>query len=415
MRILFIHQNFPGQFVHIAPAMAERGHEVVGLTASTNKRPSPVPVLQYVWDNPRFDPQVYKMGTTYMEMAHRGSVVASACAEIKARGFVPDLVFGHFGWGETLFIKDVWRETKLLAYAEFCYREHGLDTNFDPEFSNSDWRGSMWRTSRQAHILHAIHSVDAMLVPTRFQASTFPDYARARATVIHDGVDTDRIVPAKEATVQIPGTKLRFRKGDELLTFVNRNLEPYRGYHIMMRALPKILKERPNAQVVMVGDNGVSYGVRPPGDRSWKQIFLDEVKDQIDLSRVHFVGQVPYQTFIDLMRVSRVHAYLTYPFVLSWSMLEAMSAGALVIGSRTPPVEEVIEHGKNGLLVDFFDVPGWSDAIIEGLADTARYDGLREAARATVVDQYDLRRICLPKQIAWLEGFKSADAAMTKA
>ncbi len=221
--------------------------------------------------------------------------------------------------------------------------------------------------------------------------------------MIHDGIDTDRVRPGDNATVQLPGTTLRFRKGDEIITFVNRNLEPYRGYHIFMRALPAVLAARPNAQVVIVGADDVSYGAKPPPGKTWKGIFLDEVKDRLDMSRVHFVGQVPYATFVDLMRVARVHAYLTYPFVLSWSMLEAMSAGALVIGSRTPPVEEVIEDGVNGQLVDFFDVKVWSATLIEALAEPGRFEGMRTAARQTVIDRYDLRSVCLPRMIDFVE------------
>jgi glycosyltransferase involved in cell wall biosynthesis len=170
-----------------------------------------------------------------------------------------------------------------------------------------------------------------------------------------------------------------------------------------MRALPAVLEARTDAQVVIVGEDGVSYGRKPPGEKSWKQIFLDEVGDRLDRSRVHFVGRISYATFVDLLRVSRVHAYLTYPFVLSWSMLEALSAGCLVLGSRTPPVEEIIEDGVNGRLVDFFDVRAWSDALVEALAQPERFDHLRAAARQTIIERYDLRRHCLPKLLAFVE------------
>ena len=201
----------------------------------------------------------------------------------------------------------------------------------------------------------------------------------------------------------LPGTSVRFNRGDELLTFINRNLEPYRGFHIFMRALPKVLAARPNAQVVIVGGDDVSYGNRAASGKSWKEQILSEIGSQLDPGRVHFTGRVPYTTFLDLMRVTRVHAYLTVPFVLSWSMLEAMSAGALVIGSRTAPVEEVIEHGQNGLLVDFFDVSAWVDNLTSALADPERFEALRLAGRRTVVDHYDLHRICLPRQLELVE------------
>ena len=405
MRVLFVHQNFPAQFVHVAPALAARGHDVLGMTTDQHKNPSPVPVLRYKWTPRAFETRTHGLGATYAEMTYRGQVVATAAAELRSkRGYVPDIVFGSIGWGETLFLREVWPEARHLLYAELFYRPRGLDVGFDPEYSSGSLASRMAVTARQGHLLLAINGADKLLSPTRWQASSFPADVQSRMTVIHDGIDTDRVRPAEgAASVQIPSTQLRFRKGDELLTFINRNLEPHRGCHIFLRALPAVLEARPHAQVVVVGGNGRSYSPSPGPEKSWKQIFLDEVGPRLDMSRVHFVGQIPYATFVDLMRVTRVHAYLTYPFVLSWSMLEAMSAGALVIGSRTPPVEEVIEHGSNGLLVDFFDVEAWSEALIEALAEPARFDHLRREARRSIVERYDLRTRCLPRLLDFIE------------
>jgi glycosyltransferase involved in cell wall biosynthesis len=222
--------------------------------------------------------------------------------------------------------------------------------------------------------------------------------------VIFDGVNTDLVAPNAAASLTLPNG-LQLRTGDEVLTFVNRNLEPYRGYHTFMRALPEVLAAQPNAQVVIVGGDDVSYGAAAAEGQSWKQFFLDEVKDRIDLSRVHFLGKVPYPDFVMLMQVSRVHAYLTYPFVLSWSMIEAMSAGAYVVGSRTAPVEEVITDGVNGRLVDFFDIKAWSDALTQGLAEPERFLPLRRAARQTIVGNYDLQNVCMPRMVSFVEGF----------
>lgn len=404
MRILFVHQNFPGQFVHLAPALAQRGHDVRALTVDTNRRGSPVPVGRYKLEPRQFDRQVFGLATTFAERAHQGETVARAAAIMRDRhDYVPDIVFGHLGWGEVLFLKEVWPASRLIVYAEFFYRPRGLDVGFDPEFPRDELANNLWVTARQGPLLLGMNPADKALAPTIWQASSFPDYLRERITVIHDGIDTDRVRPSDTATVELPGTKTRLRKSDEVLTFVNRNLEPYRGYHIFMRALPEVLAARKHAHVVIVGADGVSYGTRAPDGKTWKQVFLGEVADRLDLSRVHFVGQVPYATFVDLMRVSRVHAYLTYPFVLSWSMLEAMSAGAHVIASRTPPVEEVITDGVNGRLVDFFDVKAWSHALIEGLAAPDRFAGLRAAARQTILDTYDLRSKSLPKLIEFVE------------
>ena len=404
MRILFVHQNFPGQFMHVAPALRQRGHEVLALTAKTNQRPSPVPVVRYAFEPPTIDSKTPRLATTFAEHAARAEVVAHAASELQSKqNFNPDVVFGHIGWGEAMFLREVWPEARHLLYAELFYRPRGLDTGFDPEFQRSDLMHRIWITSRQAHLLQAMAAADKALAPTHWQARSFPEPLRQRIEVNHDGIDTERIRPRADAAFEVPGGHLTLRAGDEVLTFVNRNLEPYRGYHILMRALPKVLAARPNAHVVLVGGSGVSYGTKPRDGHSWKDTFLDEVKDRIDLDRVHFVGTIPYEKFLALIQVSRVHAYLTYPFVLSWSMLEAMSAGALIVGSRTPPVEEVIQDGVNGRLVDFFDVDGWSEALIECLAEPGRFAHLRRAGRQTIIDGYDLKTRCLPRLIDFVE------------
>ena len=400
MKILFVHQNFPGQFLHLAPALAGRGHDVLALTAQNNRRPAPVRVLRY-----RLPPAVETKGLarTYAEATERAASVARACAQLAAQeNYAPDIVFGHGGWGETLFLREVWPAARHLSYAEFFYHSTELDTDFDPEFRRPSLPAQMAVTARSAHLGQSVLQADAALAPTVWQASTFPAGLREKITVIHDGIDTDRVRPDASARLDLPDGRI-LRAGDEVISFVNRNLEPYRGYHVFMRALPAVLAARPEAQVVIVGGEGQSYGPRPAGPLSWKRKFLDEVAGRIDPARVHFLGRVPYAQYLSLIQLARVHAYLSYPFVLSWSLLEAMSAGACVIGSRTPPVEEVIEDGRNGRLVDFFDIAGWSAALIDALENPARADPMRLAARATVVERYDLKRICLPRLVDFVE------------
>ncbi len=311
---------------------------------------------------------------------------------------------GHSGWGETLFLKEVWPTARLIVYAEFYYKGRGADVGFDPEFSTGHFDQVMIAQGRTTHLGQALTHADAGLSPTQWQASTYPAPLRQMIEVIFDGVNTQQLAPNPSAGVDLSNGHT-LRAGDEVLTFVNRNLEPYRGYHIFMRALPAVLAARPDAQVMIVGGDSVSYGNAPVGKTGWKDTILDEVRGEIDFDRVHFVGKIPYDQFIALMQISRVHAYLTYPFVLSWSMVEAMSAGALIVGSNTAPVAEMIRHGENGLLVDFFDVKAWSDILIETLAHPERYADLRTAARKTVVDQYDLQTICLPRTIQYVESF----------
>lgn len=404
MKVLFVHQNFPGQFLHLAPELTRRGHEVRMLTDAANKRIFATEGFRYKFDAAPVDSAATRLGRNYTTMSDRGVVVARACLQLLEKGYVPDVIFGHSGWGETLFLKEVWPEAKLIVYAEFYYRGRGADVGFDPEFSAQNFDQVMIAQGRTAHLGQALLHADAGLSPTKWQASTYPAALRERIRVIFDGVDTAVMRPDDQAQVTLPNGQV-VKAGDEVLTFVNRNLEPYRGYHIFMRALPAVMKERPDAQVVIVGGDEVSYGAAPKGAKGWKDTFLNEVKDQLDLSRVHFMGKVPYPTFVSLMQLSRAHAYLTYPFVLSWSMLESMAAGAHVVGSDTAPVRELIRDGENGTLVDFFDVKGWSKALVKALARPEKFLDLRRAARQTILEGYDLRSVSLPAMVEYVEGF----------
>jgi len=402
MKILFVHQNFPGQFLHLAPALKNLGHQCLAVTDMGNQRQTAIETLKYKFEAQAVDPAATRLGRNYTQMSDRGVLVARACLNLRQqRGYVPDVIFGHSGWGETLFLKEVWPEAKLLIYAEFYYRGRGADVGFDAEYNPPNFDQLMIAQGRAGHLGQALLHADAGVAPTEWQASTFPPALRKMLDVIHDGVNTSVMVPNPNARFALPTGEI-LRPGDEVLTFVNRNLEPYRGYHIFMRALSAVLKARPKAQVVIVGGDEVSYGSTPKGAKGWKDTILNEVRDQLDMSRVHFMGRVAYDHFTALMQISRAHAYLTYPFVLSWSMIEAMSAGAHVIGSATPPVQEVIEAGVNGTLVDFFDVPAWSATLIKALAHPEQFDALRHAARQTAVDRYDQRAL-LPKMIEFVE------------
>jgi glycosyltransferase involved in cell wall biosynthesis len=403
VKVLFVHQNFPGQFLHLAPELQRRGHDCLALTDSQNKRTSTTDTVRYRHDPVAIDPAATRLGRNYTLMSDRGVTVARAACQLRdTKGYVPDVIIGHSGWGETLFLKEVWPSAKLIVYAEFYYRGQGADVGFDAEFNPPNFDQVMIAQGRAAYLGQALLHADAGLSPTEWQASSYPAPLRSLIKVIHDGVDTNVMQPNAQATLPLPNGKT-LRAGDEVLTFVNRNLEPYRGYHIFMRALPQVMAARPNAEVVIVGGDEVSYGAAPKDAKGWKDVILDEVRDKLDLSRVHFLGRVPYDHFTALMQVSRAHAYLTYPFVLSWSMLEAMSAGALVVGSRTAPVEEVIQHGGNGLLVDFFDVAAWEKALIGALGNPSAYSDMRIAARRTIIDRFDLRAASLPRLVEFVE------------
>jgi glycosyltransferase involved in cell wall biosynthesis len=403
-KYLFIHQNFPGQFKHLAPALAAQGHEVVGV--GMNQPTIPQPGVRYFRHDVAGQPHGPRPPTQLKDLygkVLRGESAATRLEWLKQQGFEPDVIFVHPGWGEALYVRDIFPKARLLIYAEYYYQGEGGDAFFDPEFSQPSSAALQRLRLRNTHLLHAMSVADGALSPTEFQRDRHPAWFRDRITVIHDGIDTERFRPEPSAYVQLQSAGLTLRPGDEVVVFVARQLEPYRGYHIFMRALPELMKQRPNARVVIVGGDGVSYGAAPPQGKSWKQIFLDEVKEKIDMKRIHFVGKVPHAVLTQLMQVSAVYTYLTYPFVLSWSLMEAMSTGCLIVASKTAPVEEVIEHGRNGLLVDFFDPQALAATVADALERRASLQPLRDAARQTIIERYDMQRHCMPALLRFVQ------------
>jgi len=423
MKILFIHQNFPGQFLHLAPALIEKGHEIFALAisrgADKNLAISNGVSMHYYKPSQGSTNGIHPWAVDFETKVIRAEAFYHKALQMKEDGFTPDLVVAHPGWGESIFVKEVWPNTKLALYSEYFYKAHGGDVNFDPEFSDNNADDTCKITLKNVNNLLHFAIADAGLAPTQWQASSYPKEYSEKITVIHDGIDSDKLIanPDVKMTLNTAAGSMELDAHSEIITFVNRNLEPYRGYHIFMRALPEILKSRPNARVLILGGNEVSYGSPPPNGQTWRDIFFNEVKEQLDLSRVHFLGKVDYATYKACMQLSTVHIYLTYPFVLSWSLLESMSMGVAIVASDTAPVQEVIQNGKNGLLVDFFDVRALAKAVIGLLEQPVLRHQLGAAARKEVVAKYDLKTISLPKQIAWIEGLvpKSGRDGLKKA
>ncbi len=415
MKILFIHQNFPAQFKFLAPSLVARGHEVLAMTMNQDGPEiwQGVKMVKYKVDRGS-SLHVHPWVKDFETKAIRGEACFKACAKLKLKGFVPDAVIAHPGWGESLFVKEVWPQTKLGIYCEFYYRQQGADIGFDPEYANVD-EGDSCRVMLK-NINNLLHSTvaDAGLSPTHWQASTYPEEIRKKITVVHDGINTDEIKPLS-AVVKINSLGLELTKRDKIVTYVSRNLEPYRGFHSLMRSLPQILKSDEDLTVIVVGAEGVSYGLKPDetkfGDASWKDIFLNELHSRVskeEAKRVIFLGKIPYNDYLAILRISSVHVYLTYPFVLSWSLLEAMSAGCAVVASDTSPLIEVIEDGKTGSLVNFFDYSAIASKVIELLNNPEKRAKLSNNARRFVVENYDLKTVCLPKQIQWVESLVSS-------
>jgi len=364
MNILFIHQNFPGQFKHLAPALVAKGHKVAALTMRVKKRGQwqGVDMIPYtIRRSPSkgLHPWLVDFETKLL----RAESCYAAATDLKKAGFSPDVIVAHPGWGEPMFLRDLWPEARIGLYCELYYDSVKGDVGFDPEFPQKAPEQEPIRL-RLKNLSNFMHSEvgDLGLSPTEFQANTYPKTVRDRISVIHDGIDTDVVRPNPSARFTLESGDVLTRD-DEVVTFVNRNLEPYRGYHVFMRGLPELLRRRPDARILMVGGDEVSYGARAPKGQTWKQIYIDEVRGRIptkDWQRVHFLGKVPYDRFLSMLQISRAHVYLTYPFVLSWSLIEAMAIGAPIVASDTAPVKEVIQHGETGRYSRFLTRFAWS-------------------------------------------------------
>jgi glycosyltransferase involved in cell wall biosynthesis len=395
MNILFIHQDMPGQFAHLAAYLArDTAHRVVFLTKGSKAAPPGVVHARYA--PPALTaPDPFVRG--FESAVLHGRAVANACLELQDRGFVPDVVLAHPGWGESLYVKDVVPAAKLINYCEFFYHAAGADIGFDPNEQVDGAFAALLRT-RNAHLLLSLAGCDRGLSPTNWQRFLHPDEYRHKIEVIFDGIDAERVRPDADAVLRLAdGTVLT--RSDTVITYVARNLEPHRGFPSFMRAVPQILSALPDAHIVIVGGDGVSYGRAPADGRTWRQVMTEEVR--LPPSRAHFAGTLPYDDYVSLLQVSSAHVYLTVPFVLSWSFMEALSAGCIVVGSQTAPVMEVLRDGHNGFLADFFSPADIAAKVIAAVRRRGELEEMRRRARQTILGHYDLAT-CLPRQVRLL-------------
>ncbi len=376
------------------------------VTHKGNEQQDFLPTARYGWEAKRAgkpDP----IAANYTLRASRGRVAAKAMMALRERGINPKLIIGHLGWGETLFAKDVFPDATLVVYAEFFYSATGADVGFDPEFPLKGGIERLFEVrAKNAAILAAMNDADVAVAPTHWQASRFPAYFKPKLRVMHEGINTELVKPNPAVTYRVPGTNLHlpdWRRGHHIYQSQPRTLP--RVSHLYARAtsdsggasdraccdcrrrfhlLWRCRAGRPNLERnLSIGGSG------PPS-----------------LESCAFRRQIPYVDYVSLLQVSAAHIYLTYPFVLSWSMLEAMSAGAPLIASSTPPVLEVVEQDVNGVLVDFFDVDGLAQIAIDVLTHPRKYFDMRKAGRKTIVENYDLARVWLPQWLKLLEIFQ---------
>ena len=410
MKLLFVHQNMPGQYRELIQWLAASGdHEIYFLTQ--RKEPPKLPGVQTVIYKPHHVPKqdAYGLSKVWEQATGAGFGAASAAMQLeKDRGFRPDIVIGHVGWGELTFFKQVWSDVPIIGFFEYYYNLTGGTVGFDPEQPITEHTAFL-NHARNAVPLTNIETVDLGHSPTYWQRDRFPQSFHDKIYVCHDGIRTDKLLPDPEVALNLGRVEQPVTRQDEILTYVARNMERTRGFHIFMRALPRIQALRPNVRVLLIGGNDTSYGGKSDIPGGLRAEMEAEVGHLLDWSRIHFLGQVPYDQYQKIIQIGRCHVYLSMPFVLSWSLLEAMSMQATVVASDVPSVREVIDHGENGLLVDFFDHDALADQVATVLSRPQEFAHLGPAARRHVVSEYDFLTKCLPEHIAQINSLVPAE------
>jgi len=388
MELLFIHPNMPGQYKHLARAFGAEGrHRIFFITKhKTAEIPGVTRVNYAITKTP--SPETHRYLTTSARAIIQGQHVWRAAHALKTKeNFSPDVIINHPGWGDALFLKDLFPKAKILSFFEFFYRATGADVGFDEPLTDDDL--ARVRVKNITNLM-SLDASDWGISPTVWQWSLQPPEYQSKISVLHDGVDVNVCVPNAAASFTLPNGKT-FKAGDEVVTYIARNFEPYRGFPTFVKAAEILLKNRPNCHIIAVGADAVSYGRKAPEGKTYREMLTKDANLPAD--RMHFLGTVPYDDLITLFQVSAAHLYLTFPFVLSWSMLEAMASGVAMVASNTKPVLEVVEHGKNGLLADFFSPEDVAAKISQLLDDKTGNAAMRAAARETVVSRFALDKL----------------------
>ena len=399
MKILFLHPNFPAQFRHLASVLGQDRRNTI--VFGTNRREGNIAgVNKVIYEKSRTArPETHHYVRPLENAVLEAQGVYRVAQKLKDQGFYPDVVYGHSGWGPTLFMKDIFPKATLICYFEWFYRAYGSDASFDPSDPiNADDEARI--RIKNAPILLDLATCDRGLSPTAWQRSQFPIEFQSKIKVHHDGIDTSYFKPIPNAKLLLPRINLDLTEAKEIVTYVARGMEPYRGFPQLIETISILQKKRPECHFVIVGKNRVAYGKSLPDGKTYKDAMLE--KFPLDMSRVHFTDLLPYDEYLQVLQASSVHVYLTRPFVLSWSMLEALSTGCLIVASDTACVTEVIEDNVNGLLVNFFDTKQISDRVIEALDNREGMAKIRTQARETILKNYDLAKL-LPQHLQWVK------------
>lgn len=398
MNILFIHRSFPGQFKYLAAALTlNPNNKIMFLTEDESTQIQGVNkiVHKLKTDNGK----VYNPYTKNYDIAvSRALKTAEEAQALKESGFIPDVIYGFSGWGSSMFIKDVFPDVPFVCYCEWYLNPEGANLGFDGIPLGLKDRAKL--RCDNSHVLTTLSLCDAGIAPTQWQKDQFPKDLREKITVIHDGVDVGLFEPNENVTFAVNDKNLELTRKNEIITYGTRGLEPTRGFPQFMEAVSILLKKRQNAHFIIAGDDSVHYSYR--AENSYKKQMLK--KFDIDLQRVHFVGTLPYNEYVKFLQISSCHVYLTYPFVLSWSILDAMSTGCCIVASNTAPVREVIKDNYNGLLTDFFNVNQLVEKIEYALDNKQKMQEIRQNARQLMLDKYDFIKL-VPQQIKFLQSF----------
>ncbi len=398
MKVLCVHPNFPGQFRHIAAHIAkDRKSDVRYICNPTPLRMEGIKQYFVTFDA-KSNPRTHRYLQSFEHAVRRGQAVWRTCEQLKKKGFYPDVIYAHPGWGDSLFLKDSFPNAKLINYSEFYYRPFGADVHFDPDAPVNPDTVARIRI-KNSHLLHALEAADMNLCPTDWQKQVHPSTFWEKIRVIHEGIDTAICQPDPDAAVTL-ANGVTLRHGDPVITYCARNLEPYRGFPQFMKAVAEIHRGHPSCQVIVVGGDEVSYGSPHPSGKSYREVMMAECRP--DPARIHFLGKVPHAQLRKIFQVSALHLYLTVPFVLSWSMLEAMACGAVVLGSDTAPVREIITPERNGFLTGFFDSKALAEQALQLLTQHRQLDHIRQQARKTIVEKYRLED-CVKRHVALIE------------
>lgn len=409
--ILFIHQNFPGQYRYLVKHFAEHAQWEVScvgekphLQRQLHLIPKNINILGY--EMPRVAPaEVSSRLQHFASHVTRADALEKLLLRQKSKGLEPDVICVHPGWGEGLYLSEIFPEARLIYFFEFYFSTTKNNIHFDPLIASPYSKQVSYRMSNMANLM-GLDTAHVGVSPTHWQWQTYPKEFQHKIRVIHDGVDTNVVKPTGAKSLALKNTSIGdvvLSEHDEIISYSVRNLEPSRGFHRYMRALPELQKRRPDAKFVIIGGDDVSYSGMHPSGKSWREVLLEEVGDQLDLSRTIFTGKVPYPALLDFFSITSLHIYITTPFVLSWSMMEAMACEAPLLASNTGPVVEVIKDGGNGCLFDYFSQEDLIEKVIKLMPDKALRKSLGKNARQYIVDHYDLNTVCLPQQLALID------------